>query len=167
MRPNIDNTSVSILRNAVPEFEACYLDLLDIYDEDLTPQVVFTELADFVSNLLDEGAMPEVVEKCFAALEKIATTPGVDTAETVGYSFLDGLRPDILDQIGEYLGPAVDRVLADLEAGALELQGEDLSAEDLADIAELEAAGRLAPGSSASLSLSSPADSQGTSARLP
>jgi hypothetical protein len=165
MRPYIDDASVSILRRTVPEFETCYLDMLDIYDEDLTPQVVFTELADFVSNLLDEGESSEVVKKCVAALETIATTPGVDPAETVGYSFLDGLRPDILDQIGEYLGPAVERVLADLESGELELQDEELSAEDLADIAELEAAGRLAPGSTASLSLTSPAESPRTSAR--
>jgi hypothetical protein len=166
MRPHIDDTAVSILRSAVPEFETCYLDLLDIYDEDLTLQVVFTELADFVSNLLDEGESPEVVEKCFAALETIAGTPGLDTAETIGFSFLDGLRPDILDQIGDYVGPGVERVLADLEAGELELQDEELSADDLADIAELETAGVLAPGSAARLSLS-PATSPGTSAPQP
>jgi hypothetical protein len=166
MRPHIDDTAVTILRSAVPEFETCYLDLLDIYDEDLTPQVVFTELADFVSILLDESESPEVVERCFAALETIATTPGLDAAEVVGFSFLDGLRPDIIDQIGEYLGPGVETVLADLEAGELELQDEELSAEDLADIAELEAAGLLAPGSTTTLSLT-PAERPGTSARRP
>ncbi len=51
MRPPVDDRAVRILRENVPEFEDHYLDLLDIYDEDLTPQVVFNELADFVTEL--------------------------------------------------------------------------------------------------------------------
>ncbi len=50
MRPPADERAVRILRENVPEFENHYLDLKDIYDEDLTPQVVFNDLAEFVRN---------------------------------------------------------------------------------------------------------------------
>ena len=46
MRPPVDDRGIQILREVVPEFENNYLDLTDIYDEDLTSQVIFNELAD-------------------------------------------------------------------------------------------------------------------------
>ncbi len=143
MRPHVDETAVEMLRQGVPEFEPCYLDLVDIYDEDLTPHAVFTELADFVANLLDDGDPDEVVEKVMCVVETIAGTPGLDLAETIGFGFLDGLRPDILAQLVDRFGPATERVLEDLEAGELELLGESLSVEDLADIDLMEAQGLI------------------------
>src|ERR1022692_2435233 len=74
MRPPIDDEAIEILREEVPEFELAYLDLLDIYDEDLTPEVVFMELADFVIGLLAVSSDDEDVERCFGAIELVATT---------------------------------------------------------------------------------------------
>ncbi len=144
MRPNIDDRAVRILRAAVPAFEDCYLDLVEIYDEDLTPHVVFTELADFVSNLLEEGDDEELIEICFAAVEAVAKTPGVDVTEVVGYGFLDGLRPDTLEASGSYLGPTTERVLAYLDAGEPELPDYELPLDDGKEPALSRAGGRAA-----------------------
>ena len=72
MRPQIDDRAVAILLEAVPEFESHYSDLLDIYEEDLTPQVVFNELADLVSELLVQGDSEETLDRCSSALELVA-----------------------------------------------------------------------------------------------
>lgn len=164
MRPNVDDRAVRILRAALPEFEDCYLDLVEIYDEDLTPHVVFSELAEFVGNLLDEDDDEELLERCFTAVEAVATTPGLDSVEVVGYGFLDGLRPDSLEMANAYLGPATERILAGLDSGELEMQGEDLSGDDVADVAELEARGYLTPEAAArALSLRSAVEPAGSS----
>ena len=47
MRPSGDDRAVSILRQHVPEFENHYLDLIDIYDEDLTPEIFARIINDF------------------------------------------------------------------------------------------------------------------------
>ena len=143
MRPRVDDRAVEMLRREVPEFEPCYLDLVDIYDEDLTPHAVFTELADFVTNLLDEGDPDELVEKVISAVEEIAGTPGIDVAETVGFAFLDGLRPDVLALIADRVGPTTERVLNDLLAGELDISGDELTPEDIEDIDLLESRGLL------------------------
>ena len=52
MRPEEDDRAARILRENVPEFEHNYLDLCELYGEDLTPQVVFNELAEFVTELV-------------------------------------------------------------------------------------------------------------------
>ena len=143
MRPRVDERAVEMLRREVPEFEPCYLDLVDIYDEDLTPHTVFTELADFVTNLLDEGDPDEIVERVISAVESIAATPGLDVAETVGFAFLDGMRPDALAMLTDRVGPATERVLKDLLAGELEIVGDCLTPEDIEDIDLLESRGFL------------------------
>jgi hypothetical protein len=146
MRPRIDDTSIKVLLAELPEFEECYLDLVEIYDEDLTPQVVFSELAEMVSNLVDAGDEDEMLDRCLEAVEAVANTPGVDLAETIGFSFLDGLRSRALDMVLERLGPATERALELLDADQLELSDAPLSAEDIADMLELEDRGFLAPG---------------------
>jgi len=119
MRPLVDDRAVTILRTTIPEFEDHYLDLLDIYDEDLTPQVVFNELADLVTELLHERDREETLERCFNAVECVAVTPGIDATELVAFCFLDQLPPFALLRAREYAGPRTDALLVGLERDLL------------------------------------------------
>jgi len=127
---------VRILREKVPEFESHYLDLADIYDEDLTPQVVFNELADFVTELLQLGDREETLERCFAALELVAVEPGADGTGLVAFCFLDQLAPLALERIRSYLDPVSETIL--------ELVEQDLLYEDDGETALL-LSDRLSP----------------------
>jgi hypothetical protein len=136
MRPPGDDRAVRILRENVPEFESHYLDLADIYDEDLTPQVVFNELADFVTELLQLGDREETLERCFAALELVAAEPGADGTGLVAFCFLDQLPPFALERIHSYLEPVSETIL--------ELVEQDLLYEDDGETALL-LSDRLSP----------------------
>ena len=122
MRPPVDDRAVRTLREIVPEFEDHYLDLLDIYDEDLTPQVVFNELADFVTELLQDGDREDTLERCFAAVELVAVEPGADGTGLVAFCFLDQLAPFALEMTRSYLEPITETIL--------ELVDQDLLYED-------------------------------------
>ena len=119
MRPPVDERAVRILRENVPEFESHYLDLMDTYDEDLTPQVVFNELADFVTELLQHGDREETIERCFTALELVAVEPGVEGDELVAFCFLDQLPPFALERIRCYLEPVTEAILERVEQDVL------------------------------------------------
>jgi hypothetical protein len=136
MRPPGDDRAVRILRENVPEFESHYLDLADIYDEDLTPQVVFNELADFVTELLQLGDREETLERCFAALELVAAEPGADGTGLVAFCILDQLPPFALERIHSYLEPVSETIL--------ELVEQDLLYEDDGETALL-LSDRLSP----------------------
>jgi hypothetical protein len=115
MRPEIDERPIALLRAALPEFEPRYLELVELYDEDLTAQVVFSELADFVTDQMRSGEPDELVERCCAMLERIALAPQLDAEEVVGWSFLDQLDPATLSEIDPYLGTATCELLARLD----------------------------------------------------
>lgn len=115
MRPPGDDRGVSILRQHVPEFENYYLDLIDIYDEDLTPQVVFNELADFVIEMVQLGDRDETVGRCFSALELIALDPSLDGTELIAYCFLDQLPPFVLDRVRGYLEPVTETIFDEVD----------------------------------------------------
>jgi hypothetical protein len=102
MRPPIDDSAIAILRSKLPEFEDHYLDLLDIYDEDLTPEIVLMELADFVANLVITGG-EEMLERCCAAVEDLAAGTA-DGPELVSYCFLNELPLGSRQAVGSYLG---------------------------------------------------------------
>ena len=110
MRPPVDERAVRILREHVPEFENHYLDLVDIYGEDLTPQVVFNELADFVTEMVQLGDRDETIARCFAALELVAVEPGVDGTELIAFCFLDQLPPFALDRVRGCLEPVTETI---------------------------------------------------------
>lgn len=149
MRPRVDDTAIKVLLETLPEFEGNYLDLVEIYDEDLTPQVVFNELAEMVSNLLEDEEDEDLLERCFQAVEAVAGTPGVDAVEVVSYSFLEALRPDVRELADSWFGPTTVLLLEDLAAGGAELCDEPLSEADVADMEDLERRGALAPGTAA------------------
>jgi hypothetical protein len=145
MRPPVDDRAVRILRDAVPEFEGHYLDLVDLYDEDLTPQVVFNELADFVTELLRHGDREDTLARCFAAVELVAIEPGADGTGLVAFCFLDQLAPFALEMTRSYLEPITETIL--------ELVEQDLLFEDDGETALLacdrpSATPPLAPGES-------------------
>lgn len=119
MRPPLDDRAVHILRDNVPEFEEIYLDLLEIFDEDLTAQVVFNELADFVTELLKLRDREEVLERCFAALELVAREPGADGTGLVAFCFLDQLPHFALEESRSYLGPVSETILELLDGDLL------------------------------------------------
>ena len=103
------------MRDNVPEFENRYLDLKDIYDEDLTPQVVFNELAEFVTELVQLGDREETVERCLVALELVATESGLDGPGLVAFCFLDQLPRFALEQVRCSLGATTETILERLE----------------------------------------------------
>jgi hypothetical protein len=119
VRPPIDDRAIRILRENVPEFENHYLDLLDIYDEDLTPQVVFNELADFVTELLRHGDREDTLERCCTALELVAVAPGADGTGLVAFCFLDQLPHFALERIRSYLEPVTETILELVEQDLL------------------------------------------------
>lgn len=142
MRPIEDDNAIWTLREAVPEFEGCMAELRDIYGEDLTAAVVFTNLAEYLEWLFDEDEDPELIERCLSAVEEVVVAGEVDVVEVVGYGFLDALRPDVLEQAVEYFGPATERI-AELGFDGWELAEEQLSDADLADIEDLFGPGVL------------------------
>lgn len=122
MRPPEDDHAIAILRDRVPEFEDAYRDLHDIFDEDLTAQVVFNELAEFVATLFEEAEDEDVIERCFEALEQVATQPGGDGTTLVAFCFLDQLPFWALESARSYLHPVCETIL--------ELLDEDLVSDD-------------------------------------
>ncbi len=139
MRPLLDDRAVTILRTAIPEFENHYLDLLDIYDEDLTPQVVFNELADLVTELIQERTRPELLERCFNAVEAVAVTPGDYATELVELCFLDQLPPFAFNEAKFLCGPRTSILMEQLESDAPSFDdGSEAAGDDEDDKGELE-----------------------------
>jgi hypothetical protein len=129
MRPLIDDVAITILRHEVPEFEDHYLDLTDIYDEDLTPEIVLMELADFVANIVAGAGSEASLERCLAAIEEVASSTD-DGIELVAYSFLNELPLGTRAAISSYLGPVAANLAqrlysggGDGEAGGVEAGG--------------------------------------------
>ena len=126
MRPPTDDTAVTLLRRRVPEFEDQYLDLLDIYDEDLTPEIVLMELADYVANLLVTAESEETLERCLVAVEDVVAETD-DGAALVAYAFVNELPPGSREVARSYFGPATDQ-LAELVWQGLALDDDMLAA---------------------------------------
>jgi hypothetical protein len=116
MRPPIDDSVIAIICAEIPEFNDYYLDLLDIYDEDLTPEIVLMELADFVANLVVSGGREETLERCCAAVEHLAagTARG---PELVAACFLNELPHGSRAAIQPYLGRLTDRLAESVYGG--------------------------------------------------
>ncbi len=111
MRPPEDDRAIRILRENLPEFDSYYLDLLDIYDEDLTAQVVFNELADYVTELIRKDEREDLIENCLAALELVAVEPGADGTGLVAFCFLDQLPHWALERVRDWLHPVSTTIL--------------------------------------------------------
>ncbi|MGH9305191.1 MAG: DUF7674 family protein [Acidimicrobiales bacterium] len=108
MRPPVNQAPISLLLELVPELGDHYEDLYDIYGEDLTPETVFMELADVVTNLVVTSRDVDTLWRCIEAVEEVAICFPED-ADLVGLCFLNQLPPCALSGIEEWLG---DRTLA-------------------------------------------------------
>ena len=120
--------AVSVLLEALPEAAPLVAELVEDCGEEISAGCIFGELAGITSTLLD-GAPDEEdeerLERIFAAVETVATTPGVDAVELVAFSFLDGLSPGALVRAQPYLGPRTEELLERLTADELDLEQGD------------------------------------------
>jgi hypothetical protein len=114
-----DDRPVALLLHQLPEFEAAYIDLVDTFDDAPGGASVFTELADFVSSRLTavESERP-VLERALGAVEMVADGQDAESAELVGYAFLDSLSPDDRRRIRPWLGPRTRSLLDELDSGS-------------------------------------------------
>ncbi len=119
MRPPVDGSLIALLRSRLPEFDNHYLDLLDIYGEDLTPEVVLMELADYVANLVVGGRGEGTLERCFGALDELASS-GEAGAELLAFSFLNELPVTTRDAASVYFGPVAADLAQRLDDGTIE-----------------------------------------------
>ncbi|MGH9292136.1 MAG: hypothetical protein ACRDZ6_05080 [Acidimicrobiales bacterium] len=122
MRPPVDQGPIRVLLEIVPELLPHYLDLVDIYEEDLTPETVFMELADVVTNLVASDGDPEVLDRCLEAAEEVATGWPEDH-DLVGLCFLNLLPDWVLELIEANLGAQTTEIRARLDAGWPEVSG--------------------------------------------
>jgi hypothetical protein len=112
-----EHPAVTALLNGVPEFGPAYLALVETFDDDPGGPVVFTELADFVSErLVAIEAERPVLERTLAAVESVAEAGG-EAGELVGYAFLDSLSPEDRRLITPWLGRATRSLMDELDAG--------------------------------------------------
>jgi hypothetical protein len=123
MRPTIDGVeqrAVAELRQAIPEMEDRYEDLVDIFEDDIGADVVFGALADLVNDIVLGGAGDEaLLARCLDLVESLAEQGDPDLDEIVGFHFLDVLSPGTLDEVTSSLGEHTRGVLARLESGEL------------------------------------------------
>ncbi len=111
------DAEIATLLVNVPEFTHRYLDLVAACDGDPGGPVVFTELADFVSELAAavEQRAP-LLTRCLLTVESVAQLSD-EADELVGWAFLDSLSPDTLRELEPSLGTATRAVLDRLEEG--------------------------------------------------
>jgi hypothetical protein len=123
MRPTIEGVeqhAVAELRQAVPELEYRYDELMDIYEDDLGADVVFGELAELVDNVAVGKEEDEaLLDRCLDVVESLAETGDRDADEIVGFYFLDQLSPGTLTRVSSRLGEHTLDILDQLESGDL------------------------------------------------
>ncbi|MHB1599085.1 MAG: DUF7674 family protein [Acidimicrobiales bacterium] len=105
--------ALTALLDALPEFGPVVAELAEIFDDGLSAHCVFAELAEITSMLLTDEPSDENedrIERIFAAVELVATTPGADVVVAVAYSFLDGLDDGARARAQPYLGPATEHI---------------------------------------------------------
>jgi hypothetical protein len=108
---------ITELLRRLPEFGPTYRELVEAFDDDPGGPVVFTELADFVSDHLVTAASDQrLLARALAAVEAIAGRDD-DVSELIAYAFLDSLSPDDRHLIRPWLGPATRWLLDQLEVG--------------------------------------------------
>lgn len=108
MRPPVDEAVIAALVDRLPEFRDHYLDLLALYDEDLTPEIVVLELADLVVDVLLRRDAEELLERCLDAVEELAASG--DGPDLVGDAFLNVLPAGARTALHGRLGPLSEQL---------------------------------------------------------
>lgn len=101
-----------------PEFDELFSELAELYEEDLSDEIVLNELADFMADLLATGGHEELIERCCALLEELAADRRVDPVASLYDQLLGCLPPSLLDRLAGYLGPLASDLV-------FRLRGED------------------------------------------
>jgi hypothetical protein len=107
---------VSALLQAVPEFVARYVELVEQADGDPGAEEAFSELAEYVSELARglEEVRP-LLARCLQAVEEVAGISD-NAEELVGWSFLDYLSLDTRRAVLPWLGPRTLGILESIES---------------------------------------------------
>jgi hypothetical protein len=109
------DTEVAVVLEAAPGFVERYLDLTEAADGDPGIAATFTELADYVADLVteierDTGALA----RCLEGVETVAVS-SADAAELVAWAFLDSLSPEDRRRLGAWLGPRTRALLQEVD----------------------------------------------------
>ncbi len=113
MQSALDHPTVQILLGEITGFEDHYLDLVDIYGDDLGCDIVLMELADVVADLLSSRRDDAMLEQCLEALEQVARLPE-EGDDLVAAFFLAELPPSATDRIHPLLGERTAALLDEL-----------------------------------------------------
>ncbi|MHB8244787.1 MAG: hypothetical protein ACYDGN_05425 [Acidimicrobiales bacterium] len=100
-----------ILEHLTPEFGSYYRDLENLYEEELTDEIVLNELADFFADLLNGSGPDEVIERCCECFEALCHDPRLDPGLTLYDQLLAYLSPPTLERAWAYFGPATEALL--------------------------------------------------------
>ncbi|MHB1988432.1 MAG: hypothetical protein ACYCSF_10675 [Acidimicrobiales bacterium] len=98
-----------------PEFDEYYLDLVDVYEEELTDDIVLNEVADFFSDLLARGGPEALIERCCAAFEALCETDLIDPVEALYDQVLSCLSPAVFERARPYFGPKTEALVDQME----------------------------------------------------
>lgn len=108
-------TAAEVIGARLPEFEETCRELAELYEEDLSDEIVLNELADFIADLVLSEQDVELIERCSELLEELMTLPGLDPLATVYDQVIACLPAGIRLRLRPYLGPLVDAMLARIE----------------------------------------------------
>jgi hypothetical protein len=113
--PEARSREVASLLQTLPEFTPRYLELVHGADGDPGANEAFSELADFVTELVAglEQFRPLLV-RCLSAIEGVAEVSD-DAEELVGWCFLDYLSLDTRRVVLPWMGPNTLSILEAIE----------------------------------------------------
>ena len=109
------DTEVAVVLEAAPGFVDRYLDLTEAADGDPGIAATFTELADYVADLVAEVERDTAtLTRCLEGVESVAVS-SEDAAELVAWAFLDSLSPEDRRRLGAWLGPRTRALLKEVD----------------------------------------------------
>jgi hypothetical protein len=108
---------IATVLEAAPEFTDRYLAVAEAADGDPGAAAAFTELADFVGDLVAGIERDDrLLEQCLAGVESVAAT-GAEAEELVAWAFLDSLSPDDRRVLMARFGPRTRALALELDPG--------------------------------------------------
>jgi hypothetical protein len=109
------DAEVSTVLEAAPGFVDRYLDLSESADGDPGVAATFTELADYVGELLGQiDYYTPILSRCLDGVESVAASSS-EAAEVVAWAFLDSLSPDDRRQLVGWVGPCTRALLREVD----------------------------------------------------